>query len=673
MYKGFIFCVLNGVLIFISAHCHASEQKYVQLNHSINIKHQNESTDSSISVGQAIYNKTCIACHGADGRGVAPSYPDFTQKGGVLSQPYNVLLHNITNGIGAMPAKGGYPALTDKEMEASLNYIRNHFAPEQVPEVAGNQNQEIQLMKQQIIELSKKLEQLEAAQNKGRIQPTASVSENRGPKTTESEASAKNANYTAGEVIFRQNCTACHGTNGKGVAPSFPDFTKKGGVLSQPAAMLLHHITYGIGAMPPKGGNPSLSDNDLKAALDYIEIAFALKQKSTVVKTITPVTPKTTKPNSKVESSKPVQVSQSKEQSSQSNNEKAPIENEQNNVTKTSYFWPSPDVSGLFTGGASAGYSVPSNQSGSFNVLDFNPLFLFRYKDFLLMESSVDFSLDDDANTNVSLDTLNFNLMVNDAMVFGIGAFDSPLGYFVQNLSPSWINKLPTLPAGFDSDEAAPQSQLGSQLRGGFYLFSNLKMNYIAFVANGPRAYADDTTGLIDYISTDPFPNNYGNFIGGGRVGILPIPDLEIGLSGAGGKLALFDLNSNLTLGEPGRDYTSLGADLSFRWRNWDLRAEVIKQQVGSLKTSLFPQGAGWKAWYLQAAYLIPATKLQPVVRWGGYTSPVSSQSQHQVTLGLDYWFAPSLALQAAYEFNNGQAGTDSDSNLFLIQLVYGF
>ena len=287
--------------------------------------------------------------------------------------------------------------------------------------------------------------------------------------------------------------------------------------------------------------------------------------------------------------------------------------------------------------------------------------------------SFVDFSLDDDANTNVSLDTLNFNLMVNDSMVFGIGAFDSPLGYFVQNLSPSWINKLPTLPAGFDSDEAAPQSQLGSQLRGGFYLFSNLKMNYIAFVANGPRAYADDTTGLIDYISTDPFPNNYGNFIGGGRVGILPIPDLEIGFSGAGGKLALFDLNSNLTLGEPGRDYTSLGADLSFRWRNWDLRAEVIKQQVGSLKTSLFPQGAGWKAWYLQAAYLIPATKLQPVVRWGGYTSPVSSQSQHQVTLGLDYWFAPSLALQAAYEFNNGQAGTDSDSNLFLIQLVYGF
>ena len=192
MYKGFIFYALNSVLVFLSTYCHASEQKYVQSNHSINIKHQNESTNSSISVGQAIYNKTCIACHGADGRGVAPSYPDFTQKGGVLSQPDNVLLHNIIHGIGTMPAKGGYPALTDKDMEASLKYIISHYAPEQVPEVAGSQNQEIQLMKQQIMELSKKLEQLEAAQNKGHVQPTESVIENSGPKTKKSEVSSNN-------------------------------------------------------------------------------------------------------------------------------------------------------------------------------------------------------------------------------------------------------------------------------------------------------------------------------------------------------------------------------------------------------------------------------------------------------------------------------------------------
>lgn len=680
MYKGFIFCVLSHVVVMtFPTHSFAFGQEIHPKNSTIaqaDSPTADKKTATSTASGKSIYNKTCVACHGVDGRGVAPSYLDFTQKGGVLSQPYNVLLQNIIRGIGSMPPKGGYPALTDKDMEAALDYIMSHFAPEPIPESTGNEAQDIQLMKQQIMELNKKLERLEAAQLNRQNKTVEPITKNNEPKTNQPIIPKTNAPSSNGEVVYKQNCAACHGANGKGVAPSFPDLTKKGGALAQSSDVLLHHIIYGIGSMPPKGGNPSLSDADLKASLDYIKTAFAPEQKSQTIQSTTPIQQQTNKTNQNTESSsqgkKPLEQ-KPVEKSEQQSNKGVSTENKESNVTSTSYFWPNPDFSALLTGSASAGYSVPNNRSGSFDIITFNPMVLARYKDLLLLHSDLDFSLDDDGNTTVELGNLNLNLFLNEVAVFGIGKLDSPLGYFVQNLSPSWVNKLPTAPTGFDSDEAAPQTQLGAQLRGGFYLLSRLKMNYIAFVANGPRAFADPMTGLIDFISTDSYPNNYGTFIGGGRVGILPIPNLEIGFSGAGGNVALFDVNTNLTFGERGRDYTSLGADLSFQWKSWDFRAEVIQQQIGAQNLSLFPQSAGWKAWYLQAAYMIPATKLQPIVRWGGYTSPVSSQSQHQVALGLDYWLAPSIALQAAYEFNNGQHGTDSDSNLFLIQLVCGF
>lgn len=67
------------------------------------------------------------------------------------------------------------------------------------------------------------------------------------------------------------------------------------------------------------------------------------------------------------------------------------------------------------------------------------------------------------------------------------GEFDSALGYFQQNLSPAWINRLPAAPPGFSSNQAAPQAEVGLQLRGAFPFFSESKVNYIIFVSNGQQ------------------------------------------------------------------------------------------------------------------------------------------------------------------------------------------
>ncbi len=337
------------------------------------------------------------------------------------------------------------------------------------------------------------------------------------------------------------------------------------------------------------------------------------------------------------------------------------------------FSWQGPDLSALIVGGASAGFTKISGHRSSFDILDFNPIFLFSYKDILFLRAAVDFSLDDHGNTNVGLNYSNLNLFLNDYALFGIGKFDSALGYFGQNLSPAWINRMPDSPVGFNADQAAPQAEVGIRLQGAFPLFCTMKINYALFMTNGDQAFADTTNIVIDHIGTDGYTNNFGNYIYGGRLGFLPIPKFEIGISGATGKLAIFDLADGTTLLQRSRVYHAMGADFSYKPGNWDLRAEYIQQQISSESGSIVPQGQKWKAWYGQVAYWIPNTKWEPVVRYGKFTAPVANQEQRQWAFGLDYWFAPSIAAQAAFELNKGQENASTDDNQFLIQLVFGY
>mgnify|MGYP003624242363 CR=1 FL=1 len=83
--------------------------------------------------GKEIYSKTCIACHGANGKGTLPGAPDFTKLDGPLSKSDEILLQNITEGFQspgspmAMPAKGGDASLTVVDIRAVLSYLREGF------------------------------------------------------------------------------------------------------------------------------------------------------------------------------------------------------------------------------------------------------------------------------------------------------------------------------------------------------------------------------------------------------------------------------------------------------------------------------------------------------------------------------------------------------------------
>ncbi len=83
--------------------------------------------------GANIYQQTCIACHGADGKGALPGVADFTAPDGPLSKSVQALFQNIKNGFQspgtplAMPAKGGNPDLSDADILAVIAHLRTTF------------------------------------------------------------------------------------------------------------------------------------------------------------------------------------------------------------------------------------------------------------------------------------------------------------------------------------------------------------------------------------------------------------------------------------------------------------------------------------------------------------------------------------------------------------------
>lgn len=71
-----------------------------------------------------------------------------------------------------------------------------------------------------------------------------------------------------GKAVYESTCAACHATGAAG-APKFGDKAAWAPRIKDVAAMKASALK-GKGVMPAKGGNSSLSDADVLAAVDYM-------------------------------------------------------------------------------------------------------------------------------------------------------------------------------------------------------------------------------------------------------------------------------------------------------------------------------------------------------------------------------------------------------------------
>ena len=89
--------------------------------------------NEAVETGKKVYSQTCVACHGANGKGTIPGVSDFTKAEGPLTKSDEVLIASIRDGLVtpgkplSMPAKGGNPSLTDEEVQAVLEYLKSTF------------------------------------------------------------------------------------------------------------------------------------------------------------------------------------------------------------------------------------------------------------------------------------------------------------------------------------------------------------------------------------------------------------------------------------------------------------------------------------------------------------------------------------------------------------------
>src|SRR5690606_1028368 len=72
-----------------------------------------------------------------------------------------------------------------------------------------------------------------------------------------------------GEQIYSATCSACH-TAGVAGAPKLGDAAAWGPLIAKGFDDLLHNAINGINAMPPRGGNPALSDLEVARAVVYL-------------------------------------------------------------------------------------------------------------------------------------------------------------------------------------------------------------------------------------------------------------------------------------------------------------------------------------------------------------------------------------------------------------------
>jgi cytochrome c5 len=183
--------------------------------------------------GEAIVQATCAACHQAGAAG-APKLGNAAEWAPRIKTGLNAMVQNVIKGKGAMPPKAGDPSLTDAEITRAVVHLANQ---------AGGKFKEPPGAKPQA-----------AASTAA---PQAAAAEPAKPAATD------------GKAVYDKVCFVCHQQSVAG-SPRLGDKEAWAPRIKTGADAMVQSVIKGKGAMPPKAGNPSLSDAEIRAAVDFM-------------------------------------------------------------------------------------------------------------------------------------------------------------------------------------------------------------------------------------------------------------------------------------------------------------------------------------------------------------------------------------------------------------------
>lgn len=205
-----------------------------------------------ITRGEAVFGAACSVCHGAEGQGVPLLGKPLRNSAFVQSQTDEQLLTLLVEGravsdplntSGALMPPRGAQGVDDGSLARVVTYLR-------------------------------------AIQDEGA--PVASVEawNIKGGRSDGAALAAIQLDTHAGYDLFVASCAACHGQGAEGIEGLGLPLSTSGFVRGQSDKDLITFIKSGRASwdennttgldMPPKGGNPAITDQDLQLIADYL-------------------------------------------------------------------------------------------------------------------------------------------------------------------------------------------------------------------------------------------------------------------------------------------------------------------------------------------------------------------------------------------------------------------
>jgi cytochrome c5 len=226
--------------------------------------------------GQQVYAQICKTCH-ETGLAGAPKAGDKAAWQPRIAQGEQTLVQHAIQGFqgktGVMPPKGGDANLTDEEVHRAVVYLANQAGAnwkEPAPAAAASNAPAAPVAATTAAATTS----ASPAAAPAVPAPTAVPSVSNVP-TAPAPGAAKAASAGSaaeGKAVYDQTCHVCHGTGLAG-SPKFGDKAAWAPRIATGMETLYNAALHGLRAMPPKGGNASLSDAQVKAAVDYMVAA----------------------------------------------------------------------------------------------------------------------------------------------------------------------------------------------------------------------------------------------------------------------------------------------------------------------------------------------------------------------------------------------------------------
>jgi cytochrome c5 len=183
---------------------------------------------------EQIVKTQCATCHQA-GVANAPKFGDAAAWAPRIKAGLNTLVQSVIKGKGAMPPKAGDPSLTETEIHNAVVLMANQ---------AGA-----------------KFKDKPAAEKPAPAQQTAAAAA--------AQTSPANPAAADGKAVYDKVCVACHQVSVAG-SPRLGDKAAWAPRIQTGMDSLMQSVIKGKGAMPPRAGNPSISDQEIRAAVEFM-------------------------------------------------------------------------------------------------------------------------------------------------------------------------------------------------------------------------------------------------------------------------------------------------------------------------------------------------------------------------------------------------------------------